>query len=103
MSTTQSAIPRIAFATAGWLLILISPVIGAIPGPGFIILFPVGLALVLRNSLWARRLYVRFERRFPAYGRWTDWALRRRRQKTRPDLPSAGATLRDIFSRHRKT
>lgn len=81
----------------GWLLIIISPVIGAIPGPGFIILFPIGLALVLRNSLWTKRLYVRFERRFPDYGRWTDWVLRRKRQKHAPELPPIGQRLKQYW------
>ncbi len=62
---------------AGIFLVVISPIIGAIPGPGFIIVFPVGLALILKSSLTAKRLYARFERKFPRYGRWTNMVLRR--------------------------
>lgn len=83
--------------TLGWLLILFSPIVGALPGPGFIIMFPVGLALVLKNSLWAKRRYVSLKRRFPDHGRWTDWALRRRRARKMPRLPGIKDTFRRIF------
>ncbi|MEH6827027.1 PGPGW domain-containing protein [Parasphingorhabdus sp.] len=76
---------RFLLTVVGFTLILISPIIGAIPGPGFIIVFPIGLALVLQNSRWAKKRYVDFKRRFPNYGKWTDWAMRRRHHKTLPD------------------
>lgn len=76
---------RFALSVLGVILILISPIIGAIPGPGFIILFPLGLALVLHNSLFAKKRYVKFKRRFPKYGQWTDWVMRRPRHKALPD------------------
>jgi hypothetical protein len=62
----------------GILLLLVSPLVGAIPGPGGVIVAGVGLALVLRTSMWAKRHYVRFKRWQPKAGGWTDWALRRR-------------------------
>ena len=62
---------------AGILLILVSPLVGAIPGPGGVFVFAAGLALTLRNSEWAKRLYVRFKRKHPNKGRWADWGLRR--------------------------
>lgn len=76
---------RFLLSVIGFTLILVSPIIGAIPGPGFIIVFPIGLALVLQNSRWAKKRYVDFKRRFPNYGKWTDWAMRRRHHKTLPD------------------
>jgi len=76
---------RFALSVLGFLLILVSPIIGAIPGPGFIIVFPIGLALVLQNSRFAKKRYVDFKRHFPQYGKWTDWAMRRRRHKNLPD------------------
>lgn len=76
---------RFVLSVLGFALIIISPIIGAIPGPGFIIVFPIGLALVLQNSRWAKKRYVDFKRRFPNYGKWTDWAMRRRRHKDLPD------------------
>jgi hypothetical protein len=51
--------------------------VGAIPGPGGVFVFAAGLALILQNSEWAKRLYVRFKRRHPNKGRWADWGLRR--------------------------
>jgi hypothetical protein len=69
----------------GVLLLVVSPLVGVIPGPGGIIVAGIGLALILKTSLWAKRHYVRFKRWRPklfgrrlAPGRWTDLALRRR-------------------------
>jgi hypothetical protein len=61
----------------GVILILLSPVAGIIPGPGGIFVFAIGLAMVLKTSMWAKRRYVQFKRWQPKAGRWTDWALRR--------------------------
>lgn len=84
---------RFFLAILGVVLMAISPIIGALPGPGFIILFPIGLALTLQNSRFAKKRYVDFKRRFPQYGKWTDWAMRRRRHDRLPDdfsLPLIG-------------
>ena len=62
----------------GVLLILLSPVVGALPGPGGIFVLALGLAMVLRTSSWARRRYVQFKKWQPKAGRWTDWGMRRR-------------------------
>ncbi len=62
---------------AGIVLIIVSPLVGAIPGPGGVFVFAAGLALILQNSEWAKRLYVRFKRKHPNKGRWADWGLRR--------------------------
>ena len=70
---------RIVMLVTGIFLVIISPIIGAIPGPGFIIVFPIGLALILKSSRTAKRLYVRFKERFPRYGRWADMVMRRRK------------------------
>jgi hypothetical protein len=68
---------RLALFVLGVLLILISPIIGVLPGPGFLILFPIGLMLCLQNSAWAKRIYVRFKWRHPRYAGWTDRVMRR--------------------------
>jgi len=73
----------------GLVLLLVSPIVGAIPGPGGIIVAGIGLALVLRTSIWAKRHYVKFKRWQPKAGRWTDWALRRRSAKRREALRKA--------------
>ena len=78
----------------GVALLIISPLVGAIPGPGGIIVAGIGLALILRTSMWAKRHYVRFKRWQPKAGRWTDWALRRpsaqRREAVRKAQESSG-------------
>jgi hypothetical protein len=73
----------------GMILLLVSPLVGAIPGPGGIIVAGIGLALVLRTSMWAKRRYVKFKRWQPKAGRWTDWALRRRSAKRREEVRKA--------------
>lgn len=77
----------------GLLLILLTPVVGALPGPGGVLVLAAGLALTLKNSKWAKRLYVRFKQRWPRYGRVTDWSLRRRsyfRRLRRKERPGEG-------------
>ena len=62
----------------GVILILLSPVVGALPGPGGLFVLALGLAMVLRTSRWARRRYVAFKKWQPKAGRWTDWGMRRK-------------------------
>lgn len=82
----------------GWLLIIISPLVGAVPGPGFIIIFPIGLALVLKNSLFAKRRYARLAKKYPEYGRWFNWALRRSREEGTPPAPDIWGDIKRIFT-----
>ena len=67
----------------GVVLLAISPIVGAIPGPGGVLVAALGLALILKSSSWAKRHYVRFKRSRPKAGRWTDWALQRKSAKRR--------------------
>jgi hypothetical protein len=67
----------------GLILIILSPLAGVIPGPGGIFVFAIGLAMVLKTSMWAKRRYVHFKRWQPKAGRWADWGLRRRSAKRR--------------------
>jgi hypothetical protein len=86
---------RHAISALGWLLILASPVVGLLPGPGGIFVLAAGFALVLQTSHWAKRLYVRFKRRWPRAGGLIDRALRRpsaRRRRQREKLTLAGAS-----------
>ncbi len=73
----------------GALLILVSPLAGAIPGPGGIFVFALGLAMVLKTSMWAKRRYVRFKRWQPKAGRWADWGLRRESARRREAMRKA--------------
>ena len=77
---------RTALFMTGLLLILLAPLVGAIPGPGGVVVFAAGLTLALRNSDWAKRQYVRFKRWQPKAGGWADWGLRRRSAKRREAL-----------------
>jgi hypothetical protein len=68
---------RLCLFTLGAFLIILSPIIGILPGPGGLILFPIGLTLCLQNSQWAKRRYARLKARFPKYGNWADKVMRR--------------------------
>ena len=64
---------------AGVLLMILGPLVGGpiVPGPAGFLAFALGLALVLRNSRWAKKRYIFFKRRWPRWAGWTDWGLRR--------------------------
>lgn len=80
----------------GVLLMLAAIPVGALPGPGGIFVFAIGLAMVLKTSMWAKRHYVKFKRWQPKAGRWADWGLRRRsalrRERMRKELKAAQET-----------
>jgi hypothetical protein len=67
----------------GILLMIAAIPVGALPGPGGVFVFAIGLAMVLKTSMWAKRRYVRFKRSRPKAGSWADWALRRRSARRR--------------------
>jgi hypothetical protein len=71
-------VKRLSRLTVGPLLMVVAPVVGLIPGPGGLIVFAAGLALTLRNSRTAKRVYARTKRRWPTLGHWSDKGLRRR-------------------------
>ena len=73
----KSILIRQSLFVLGILLIIVAPLVGAIPGPGGVFVFAAGLALMLQNSEWAKRQYVKFKRRHPNKGRWADWGMRR--------------------------
>lgn len=77
---------RLSQLGVGVLLIILTPLVGILPGPGGTIIFAIGLGLVLRNSLWAKRRYVVFKRKQPKMGGWADWGLRRQSAKRREAL-----------------
>ncbi|MGE0178469.1 MAG: hypothetical protein AB7O91_01450 [Sphingomonas sp.] len=98
---TDYLIVRQCLVVAGVLLIAITPLVGPIPGPGGIITFGAGLSLVLKYTGWAKRLYVRFKRRHPNKGRWTDWSLRRasaRRREERARIEAGEAPADELTS-----
>lgn len=87
----SNAQARSGLVCLGVLLMIVAVIIGPLPGPGFLIVFPVGLMLCLQNSAWAKRVYVRFKWRHPRYGDWADRVMRRvsaARRRTRARLES---------------
>lgn len=85
---------RTALFVLGCLLLLVTPFVGVLPGPGGLITFGAGAALVLKYSGWAKRQYVRFKRRHPMKGAWADWSLRRRSAKRREERQRRAAAKR---------
>ncbi len=77
---------RSALCLLGCLLLLITPFVGVLPGPGGTVTFAAGAVLVLRYSRWGKRLYARLGRRWPKAGKWADWALRRPSYQRREEL-----------------
>ena len=69
----------------GLLLVIISPLLGALPGPGGVIVFGLGLGMMLKTSMWAKRRYVRFKKWQPKIARLTDWGLMRKSPKRRAE------------------
>lgn len=67
----------------GILLLVVTPPVALLPGPGGTITFIAGLGLVLRFSSWAKRRYVHFKRRWPRWGHFADRGLRRPSTKRR--------------------
>jgi hypothetical protein len=92
-SWTQIPLVRQCLVGLGFVLIALTPLVGPIPGPGGIIVFGAGLSLVLKYTGWAKRLYVRFKRKHPNKGRWTDWSLRRTSARRREQLRRLGDEL----------
>ena len=76
----------------GIVLLIAAPIVGVLPGPGGIVLFAAGMALVLKNSPWAKRRYVALKRARPKVGEWADWGMRRRSARRRAAI-RAGQTI----------
>ena len=59
---------QFALFALGALLVLVAIPIALLPGPGGIFVALPGLILVLRNSIWARRQFIKFQRQAPIVG-----------------------------------
>ncbi len=97
--TPDSPFKRWVMIIIGWALMIAAPLIGWLPGPGGLVLFPLGLAILIKNSAWAKRFYTRASKRYPDYGRWANWAMRRKRFKERPDFPPIKRDIMNLFRR----
>ena len=86
---TDNPVVRRSLVVLGFFLIALTPIVGPIPGPGGVVVFAAGAGLVLKYSGWAKRAYVRFKRKHPKKGDWTDWSLRRPSARRRHALRKA--------------
>ena len=87
----RNPLTRTLLVVTGLLVILVSPVIGAIPGPGGVFVFAAGLVLVLQNSELARKQFARAKKRWPRFGHYADMALRRRSFRRRRERAKEAA------------
>jgi hypothetical protein len=79
-SLIRSEPVRMGQIAAGILLILLAPIVGLpLPGPAGFVMFGFGLALIFRNSRWARRRYLLHTRHYPRVRRAVDFGLRRKK------------------------
>jgi hypothetical protein len=85
--------------TLGWALLIGAPLLGPLPGPGPLMILPIGLALILKNSLWAKKRYARLAKIHPEYANWTNWAMRRSKMKSRPPFPNIKRDIMHLFRR----
>lgn len=74
---------RLVLFAIGCVLVVLAPLVGVLPGPGGILFFALGAGMMLKNSLWAKKRYVAFKKRWPKHGEWADWGLRRRSARRR--------------------
>jgi hypothetical protein len=73
---------RVFQIVLGFLLMPVAFIIGLIsPAPIGIVVFGAGVALVFRNSRWARRRYLFYTRRHPRVRRAVDMGLMRSRRR----------------------
>lgn len=99
--TIKRPLKRGVFARAcmfwgGLLLVIISPLVGAIPGPGGIVVFALGFGLMLRGSTWVKKKYVRFKKSHPKKGDWVDFGLRRLSYRRRLERARQQDTIEGI-------
>ena len=83
---TRVPVVRQCLVILGVVIMAVSPLVGAIPGPGGVFVFAAGLSLALKYSGLAKRLYVRFKKKHPNKGRWADWGMRRASAKRREEM-----------------
>jgi hypothetical protein len=79
----------------GTLLIPVAGIIGLVsPAPIGIVVLGAGVALIFRNSRWARRRYLFYTRRHPKVRRAVDIGLMRgRRRRGAAPPPASAASL----------
>jgi len=72
---------RLGLVLLGVLIIIAGAIIAPLPGPFGLPIAVVGLMIVLRNSMWAKRSFIRAKRR------WPNWVYPfRRLMRRRPEI-----------------
>ena len=90
----QSQPFRVFQMILGFLLMAVGPLLLApTPGPFGTIVCAFGMALILRNSPWARRRYVRYSRRYPRVQKMVNFGLRRKQKRKIAAPVTAAATV----------
>ena len=90
----QSQPFRVFQMILGFLLMAVGPLLLApTPGPFGTIVFAFGMALILRNSPWARRRYVRYSQRYPRVQKMVNFGLRRKQKRKIAAPVTAAATV----------
>lgn len=59
--TNLRRLKRLGLMGLGFVIMVLGMLIGALPGPGGIPIVAVGLVLVLRNSWWAKRQFIKLQ------------------------------------------
>ncbi|MFM2236761.1 MAG: hypothetical protein RL209_795 [Pseudomonadota bacterium] len=90
---------RWSMVILGWALIVTAPLVSWLPGPGGLAQFIIGLGVVLKHSLWAKKRYSRLSKIHSEYARWANWALRRNKVKGRPPFPDVKRDILYLFRR----
>ncbi len=88
----RNPLVRLALIGLGIVFLNITAILGPLPGPGGIVTFAIGAGLILQNSIWARKRYVRLKKWQPKLGGWADWGLRRKSAKRRIERAKEKAT-----------
>lgn len=91
---------KVAVFVLGWLLILAGLVLAipGVPGPGLLIAL-VGLLILASEYKWAKRLLVRFRRRFPRLAGALQQAMEKVRGRGRVRRSPAAARHSDDITR----
>ena len=76
-SPARRQLRRIGVLIVGTTIVLVGVVISPLPGPGFTILGPVGLAILASEFLWARRVLRKLENGERGVRGWADGFARR--------------------------
>lgn len=71
-------VQRILGLILGLIIIILGVLIAPLPGPFGLPIAVLGLVVALRSSYWARRVFVRFRRKYPRIGGYLRAMLRKR-------------------------